>query len=260
MRPTLLLTLCYWATAILLATLTPRPDWIDLRWPIAIYLFAVPVTILLWIVAIGAHFLRPAMSRWNFTLIGVALPVVYAVLAWGAGHWLSEHHAQRLEEQLHAAALTAFDDGPLVDAKGPIGVRLRYRVLYPLGLDLDESHGAFAQLSTTPSHGALVMIRRTVSPPVAGHFKPGTYEFTEDFVPAFLPPAWSGPPDRTATSHCFRWSANTSRDEILSAAAESPAVAIYLAHIPIQRSTIHAYQLGDFYATAVEEGAVDCPA
>jgi len=259
-RIALTLTLGYWATAILLATLTPRPDWIDLRWPVAIYFFAVPVTILLWMIAIGVRFLRPALSRSRFTLIGVALPVVYAALAWGGGHWLSERHAQRLEEQLRAAALTAFDDEPLLDAKGPLGIRLRYRVLYPLGLDLDESHGAFAQLITIPSHGALVMIRRAVSPPVSGHFKPGTYEITEDFVPAFLPSSLSGSLDRTATSHCFRWSPNAGRTEILSAEAASPAVAIYLAHIPIQRSTIRAYRMGDFYATALQEGAVDCPA
>lgn len=259
-RIALILTLGYWATAILLATLTPRPDWIDLRWPVAIYFFAVPLTILLWMIAIGVRFLRPALSRSRFALIGLALPAVYAAFAWGAGHWLSERHAQRLEAQLNAAALAAFDDEPLVDAKGPVGVRLRYRVLYPLGLDLDESHAAFAQLITIPSRGAFVMIRRTVSPPGSGHLNPGTYELTEDFVPAFLPSSLSGSLERTATGRCFRWSPRVGRSEILAAQAETPAVAIYLAHIPIQRSTIHAYRMGDFYATALQEGAVDCPA
>lgn len=255
----LLLTVSYWITAVLAATFTPRSDWIDLRWPIAIYLFAIPTTILLWMVVIGVHFFRPALPRSRFTLIGIALPAVYVAVAVGGGRWLAEEHEQRLEEQLRTAVLATFDDEPLAGAKGPIGVRLRYRVLYPQGLDLDEHHGAFAQLGTSTSRSTFLMIRRAVAPRVSGRFRPGTYEITEDFVPAFLPPsllyATSEP---AASDHCFRWSATMTRQQVLTENAELLAVAVYLSHSAIQRPTTHPYRLADFYATAAQEGAVDC--
>jgi hypothetical protein len=255
----LILTLSCWVTAALVASFTLRDDWIDLRWPIAIYFFAIPVTILLWMIVIGVHLLKPALSRSRFTLIGIALPVVYVAVVGGGGRWLIELHEQKLEAQLRASVLATFDDEPLVGPKGPIGVRLRYGVVYPRGLDFDEDHGAFAQLRTNPSQSTFVMIRRVVAPHVSGHFRAGTYEITEDFVPAFLPPsllyAISEP---AASDHCFRWLPDPSREDLLTENSEPLVVAIYLAHSPIQRSTQHRYRLGDFYATAVLEGAVDC--
>jgi hypothetical protein len=255
----LMLTLSYWVTAALVAGFTPRDDWIDLRWPIAIYFFAIPVTILLWMIVIGVHRLKLALSRSRFTLIGIALPVVYVAVVGGGGRWLSEQHEQRLEDQLRASVLATFDDEPLVGPKGPIGVRLRYGVVYPRGLDLDEDHGAFAQLRTGLSHSTFVMIRRVVKAHVSGRFRAGTYEITEDFVPAFLPPSLLYATSEPAVSdHCFRWLPDMSRQELLAKNSEPMVVAICLAHSPIQRSTQHLYRLGDFYATAVLEGAVDC--
>jgi hypothetical protein len=255
----LLLTLSYWIAAVLVATLAPGGGWIDLRWPIAIYLFAIPTTALLWLLVIGVHFLRPALSRSRFALVGIVLPVAYVALLAGGGRWWNDHHAQQLEQQLRAATLAAFDDEPLIVAQGTLGVTLRYRVVYPLGLDLDEGHGAFAQLGTRASRGEFVMIRRVVKPAVSGRFSAGTYEITEVFVPAFLPPALLyAPSEPAAADHCFRWSAGLDRQELLKASAELQSVAIYLSHQPIQRSTNHAYRLADFHATAVQAGAVDC--
>ena len=258
-RIALILTVCYWIIAVLAATFTPRSDWIDLRWPIAIYFFAIPTTILLWMVVMGAHFFRPALPPSRFTLIGIALPVVYVAVAVVGGRWLSEERGQRLEEQLRTASIAAFDDEPLAGARGPIGVRLRYRVAYPGGLDLDEGHGAFGQLGTSSSRSAFVTMRRVVAPQVSGHFPPGTYDITEEFIPAFLPRSLLYPKSEPAAAdHCFQWSAGVSRQEVLAGSAELLPVAVYLAHVPIQRLTTHPYRLADFYATAVQEGAVDC--
>jgi hypothetical protein len=185
--------------------------------------------------------------------------VAYVALAVGGGRWWQEHHTQRLEEQVRAATLAAFYDEPLIIAKGTIGVKLRYRVVYPLGLDLDENHGAFAQLVMIPSRSEFVMIRRVVEPPVSGRFDAGTYEITEEFVPAFLPPSLLyAPSEPAAADHCFRWSSNLSRQEILTGNAEPQPVAIFLSHRAIQRSTTHLYRLSDFYAAAVQAGAVEC--
>lgn len=114
----LMLTLSYWITAALAATFAPRGDWIDLRWPIAVYFFAIPITILLWIVVTGVHFLRPALPRPRFTLIGVALPVVYMTVAVGGGRCLTEAREQGLEEQLRVSFLAAFEDEALPVPRG----------------------------------------------------------------------------------------------------------------------------------------------
>jgi hypothetical protein len=255
----LILTLSYWIAAALVATLTPRGNWIDLRWPIAINFFAIPTTILLWLVLIGVHFLRPTLAPSRFALIGVALPFVYAAIAVTGGRWLSESRAQRLEEQSRIATIAAFDDELLNGAEGPVGVRLRYSVVYPHGLDLDEGHGAFSQLATSSSRDTFVMIRRAVAPRVADRYAPGTYEITEDFVPIFLPPSLLYPMSEPAASdHCFRWPAPLNRQEALGEKAELLAVAIYLSHSAIQQSTRHPYRLSDFYATAAREGGIEC--
>src|SRR6202158_2419363 len=253
------LTAAYWIVAVVAAMVVPRGGWIDLRWPIAIYFFAIPTTILLLMVAICVHVFKPALSRSRFALIGIALPLVYVALGMGAEPLLREWHTQRLEDQLRVASIAEFDDEPLSGDKGPIGVRLRYSAVYPRGLDVDEGHGAFAQLGTSASRNTFLIWRRLVTPRVSGHFQPVTYEITEDFVPAFLPSATvyeiSQP---TAANRCFRWSHGFSREQVASGTAEPLAVAIYLSHIPIQRPTKHAYRLADFYAAAAREGAVDC--
>jgi len=255
----LILTVCYWTGVALVVTLTPRGGWIDLRWPSAIVLFAIPTTILLWLIVMGVHCLAPALSRIRFSMIGFVLPVAYVALAAGGANWWMKWHAHRLEAQWRAATLTAFEDEPLIVAQGMLGVRLRYRVLYPLGLDLDMSHGAFSQLVMIPSRSEFAMMRRVVTPPVSGRFDAGTYEITEEFVPAFLPPSLLyAPSEPAAADHCFRWSSNLSRQEIVTGDAGSASVAIFLSHHPIQRSTTRLYRLADFYATAVRAGAVEC--
>jgi len=52
----LILTVCYWIGAALVATLTSPGGWIDLRWQIAVYLFAIPTTILLWLILLRQCF------------------------------------------------------------------------------------------------------------------------------------------------------------------------------------------------------------
>jgi hypothetical protein len=259
LRTACILTLSYWIAAVLFATFAPRGGWIDLRWPIAIYFFAIPVTILLWLVVAGVHLLRPGLPRTRFAVIGIVLPFVYAAVAAAGGRWLSESREQQLEAQLQTATVATFEDEPLNGSKGPIGVRLRYRVVYPRGLDLDEDHGAFSQLFTASKGSTFVMARRAVAPRVSGRYPPGTYEITEDFVPVFLPPSILYPMSEPgASDHCFRWSAGMSREDALSETAEPLAVRVYLSHVPIQRSTKLAYRLADFYAAAMQEGAMDC--
>jgi hypothetical protein len=78
------LTAAYWIVAVVAAMVAPRDGWIDLRWPIAIYFFAIPTTILVWMVAIGVHVIRPALPPSRFALIVIALPLIYVTLGMGA--------------------------------------------------------------------------------------------------------------------------------------------------------------------------------
>jgi hypothetical protein len=257
-RIALLLTTLYWIAAVVTATLAPQDGWVDLRWPLALYFFAIPATVLLWTAVAGVRFFRPALRPSRFILIGVALPLLYLALVLGGGRWLTEWRQQRLEEQLRLARLESLEDEPLADANGPIGVRLRYRVIYPRGLDLDEEHGAFALLRFAQLPSAFVRLRRTVLPRVFGDYRPGTYEITEDFLPSFLPISLYAEAGPGASDRCFRWPPATSRRQILALNAQPLAIAIYLAHRPIQRLTAHVYRLADNYATALQEGADDC--
>jgi hypothetical protein len=178
----------------------------------------------------------------------------------GSGRWLDERRQHRLTEQWGAAALEALSDEPLPTAQGPLGVRLRYRVTYAKGLDLDEGHGAFAQVGLEHLSGVFFTLRRTVTPAVSTFFPAGSYEITEDFLPSFLPPSLVYPPSEPgANDRCFRWNPTVSRQYVLTADAQHLAIVIAMTGgSPLQRSTGRAYRLADFYETATREGGVTC--
>ena len=273
-KTALVLTLLYWAVAVVCALVAPPQAWIDLRWPIAIYFFAIPVTLLLWLLyAASRRFPRFVAGR-RFVAIGLALPVIYVVIVWNGGRLLDERAAERLAYQYDAAALETLVDEPLTTDHGVVGVRLRYRVAYPRGLDLDEAHGAFAQLglkTTRSGFGGFMMLNRSVRPAVGGKYGPGSYEITEDFAPLFLPfalaEAIASEPMSTrmmsamtsAEARCVRWSAPLDRGTVLSAPPQRLQVMIYLAHTPVMQATKQSYRLGEFFETAITLGAVDCP-
>jgi len=269
------LTLLYWAVAVAGALVAPPSrGWIDLRWPIALYFFAIPVTLLLWLLyAVSRRFHRSVVAR-QFMAIGLALPVLYAAIVWSGGSLLDKRAAERLAHQQDAAALETLVDEPLMTDHGVIGVRLRYRVAYPRGLDLDEPHGAFAQLGVTTRFGfsGFMTLTRSVRPTVSRKYPPGSYEITENFAPTFLPDALAkaivSEPVSTqmmniktsAEAPCVRWSAGLGRDTVLGEPPEQLQVMIYLAHTPMMQSTKRSYRLGEFFETALALGALDCSA
>jgi hypothetical protein len=258
-RTAAILSILYWLVAAVFAIFAPRGDWIDLRWPIAIYLFAVPTTFLLWLFVVATRYFRSPTSRLRFTLIGIALPFAYVALALGGGHWLGELRQRRLTEQWAVATLDTVADEPLVTAQGPIGVRLRYRVTYPKGLDLDEGHGAFAQVGLEHMSGVFFAMRRTVTPHVSGAWSAGTYEITEDFLPSFFPLSLvDSKLDPATYGRCFSWNPNMSRQYVLAADTQTFVIDITISHSSSRTSTGHSYRLADFYDTAIKEGGVNC--
>jgi hypothetical protein len=115
----MILTFCYWIVAILWATFSNAlHDWFDLRWFIAIFVFAIPLTVLLWIVWIVVRPTRLSLSGYRFASIGFALPVLYVVAFVGVPNWMAEHQLRRVTEQIQGVALQAFEDEDLMGATG----------------------------------------------------------------------------------------------------------------------------------------------
>jgi hypothetical protein len=266
----------YWAVAVIGAIMAPMQGWIDLRWPIAIYFFAIPVTLLLCLLyAAGRGFPRLIAGR-RFMAIGLVLPVIYVAIASNGGRLLNERATKRLEYQQDAARLETLVDEPLTTDHGVIGIRLRYRVAFPKGLDLDEWHGAFAELGlSTPTRsgfGGFMTLKRRVRPAVGGKYPPGSYEITEDFAPLFLSdvlqktiggPAITQIPTPMAAepaARCLRWSIPYDREALLTAPPQPMQIAIYIARTPMIRATKRSYRVGEFFETALALGALDCPA
>jgi hypothetical protein len=272
----MIFTFVYWIGAICWAAFTPHNPsaWLDLRW-LFVLAFAIPTSLFLWTVVFFLQIGRFSVSNNRFIAIGIASPVLYvggflSLVAYR--DWRSEQWSRRLTNQLSEVTVGSLEDEPLLDSKGPIGVRLRYRIAYPKGLDMDAKFAPAASLygiiNTNKAVGFLVL-RRVVAPPVFGIFSPGNYAITEDLLPAFMPalllPAtdsMSAPRPKTS-DHCFRWSWDLKRDDIEQARAQSFSFSIYPGSASesikgVKGDTLHTYRLSDFLSTAVQEGGLDC--
>jgi len=254
-----LLTVLYWVAAALYALLTPSPGWVDLRWVLAILFFAVPVTVILWLCWLAIRYFQPALGRYDFAAVGIAIPLIYVGVVWGGAELWEKWQQERLNEQIALAHVDEMQVEPLRAAHGPIGLRLRYRINYPKGLSLDEGHGPVAQVDSSQGQGFMVL-RRQATPAVSGAQPPGSYDITVDFVPNFLPWSLIEPAATPAgTSRCFRWAFPERREDLLNAEAQAFTIALRLQDKHLGQVTARSYRLADFYETALEEGAVECP-
>lgn len=258
-KSAILLTVLYWVVAAVFALLTPSAGWVDLRWVIAILLFAVPATLVLWLCWFALRYFQPAHAPRDFAAAGIAIPLVCVAVVWGGSELREKWHQQRLAEQIALASVDEMQVEPLRAAPGPIGLRLRYRIAYPKGLELDAGHGAAARVDSAQGQG-FMLLRRTVTPAVAGAYAAGSYEVTEEFIPDFLPWSLILPEPRPAgTSRCFRWTFPDRREELLSSDAQAFTIAVRLQDNHLAQVTVRSYKLADFYETALKAGAVECP-
>jgi hypothetical protein len=179
-------------------------------------------------------------------------------------------HEQRLREQFRAATLLTMTDEQLSGMEGPVGVKLRYQIKFPLGVSKSARDAVFVNLTAeTPSKNGLefLSVRKEATPFVSGATPPGTYMFTEDFVPAFMPLSYSKSPVDTpssvvvASDHCFRWTFPMTSQDIRASTPQKLSIEVFLGRVadtPIKRKTNANYRLGDFYASAMNTGVVDC--
>jgi hypothetical protein len=234
-------------------------------------LLALPVTGILWAIAIIDHFvLRSLLPRFALVAVGIIIPIVYYENFFGIPDRQKELAGKRIVEQSDAAVVQWVTDEPLVDSAGPIGVRLRFQIMYPKGLDLSSKDAPSVELhGIVRSNQDLMLLarRKEVSPPADKGFAVGVYTITEDFLPAFMPKSllpvghWSTEQRKSVPDRCFRWPLFEKRADIEGASAQvfkvwiAPALT---AGDPIKTPTTHSYRLADFIDSAIHEGATDC--
>jgi hypothetical protein len=274
------LTICYWLATLPVAWLGVQQDtgWFTVLWFGVMFLFALPVTAILWLVVwIDRRVPKSVLSTFGFTAFGVALPILYFVTVYTIPNERRAREGQRRIEEGNAAIVESVDDELLVDSKGPIGVRLRYRVTYPKGLEIEAEYAPTASVEAVDGNGKDVpfMVRtKVLAPAVSTRFRPGTYTVTNDFLPAFLPASLLPPTDllrvaptetkgepRARSVNCFRWVYWQKRPDIERTDAQPLHISIFPGLVggeTPKRMTNHTYRLQEFLKTADAEGAIDC--
>jgi len=235
---------------------------------IVFVMYALPLTALLWI-GWGAFRFAGATRTTPFIAFGVVLPFLsYAATLAPAAIERAWHN-----HQLGLARIAAISDEPLLGDHGrPIGVRLTFRVDFPLGLsplgqeppvdapmaDISLATRTTTLLDFTTRDSTLWLIAKD-------GFPHGASSIAVDFVPPFLPSAMQHPksfPASDPRNLCFRWKSDEQRQRMLALAAQPLSIEIgpygrYLA--PGSRRTQRAYDLSAFYESARADGATECP-
>jgi hypothetical protein len=272
------LTLVYFIAAIPISALSVHDNsWFGVAWMGAVILFVLPVTLILWVIVfIDLRVLQSRLSAYGVAGIGVLLPVIYVLLIYAIPKSRQERATRRTLDEGSAAIVESIRDEPLMIAEGLIGVRLRYTVTYPKGLEMDAAEAPTTYVRTLDGNGKdliFLLRNRAVAPTVSNWFPPGTYAITDDFLPAFLPasllpltgttrtPTGEGRP-LDLPANCFRWMSWQQRPEIEKAVARQFTISIFpgLAAGDPAKSTItsQTYSLKEFLTTADKEGAIDC--
>jgi hypothetical protein len=275
-RRAVLMTILYWLGGLLIATVVARwqqpGGWLVLTWfeflSVALVNYVLPLSVLLWIGWAVVRFRGYARSVSIFSLYGALLPLAYH-LAWQMpGAVERRWHAV----QLALARFEDFSDTTLLSAQGhPIGIRLSYKVTFPIGLSAlgqePPADAPQAGLFLPRDKGTLMyFVNRNSSLHEAalGGFRAGTTTITVDAVPAFMPLAIqlpSGFPPGVPANMCFKWQNAEDRRLQLDAVQHHILLDVGPYGRYVQRgsrSTAQVYRLGAFYEGALAEGAVEC--
>jgi hypothetical protein len=227
-------------------------SWVRLGRIFALGLAAISA-IVLWVVY-GVLWARGApRGQGAMLLTGILCPVVVTTSVFQVTHLLRVAHERRTARQLAHSQMSEVADELLLGPGGhPIGVRLRYSVVYADGLD-DLHYMPFATIHVNNPVGNLLALRKEVSPPAGGRYGKSEYRFAEDHAPSFLPAALLFPDSKDL---CLRWASEGERTAVL----ESPPQRFEILIEPYrkQSETTKVYTLKTFYEGALEEGAKEC--
>jgi hypothetical protein len=99
-----------------------------------------------------------------------------------------------------------------------------------------------------------------VSPSISAVCPAGSYEFTADFMPVFIPGFLANSSVvANAKSRCMRWRADLpSKEVVLSTDAQRLDFSMIFRGTAIHQNTQNTYTLADFYKTALASGGIDC--
>ena len=186
-------------------------------------------------------------------LTGILCPVVVTTSLFQITRLVRGAHERKTARQLAHSQMSEVRDELLLGPGGnPIGVRIRYSVMYADGLD-DLHYMPFLTVHVNHPVGNLLALKKEVSPPVSGRYGKSECQFAEDHVPSFLPAALLFPDSKDL---CLRWASEAERTAVL----ESPPQRFEILIEPYrkQSETTKVYTLKTFYEGALEEGAVEC--
>ena len=237
---------------------TGRGSWFNFAVP-TMLLVGIPSIALMW-AAWGLLSWRPPAGATGLLVgTGLALPFVCGGLILGTLRAIEETRDARRADQL--AHATAFDisDEPLLSRSGnPIGVRLRYKVRFDKGLD-DMRFHPFATLHFESPPDNLLASSVAVTPKASDRYEARVYEFTEDFIPPFLPRFMHFPElaaSKDGADRCFDWGNDALRRARIDASPQR--LTLRIEPLNVTQATTRDYAWPTFIDGAKREGARDC--
>jgi hypothetical protein len=260
LRTVQLLTLAYWLGAVGWALLSGRPDEFALNFIGTSVFFAIPLTIAVWAIWAATKYFRIGLGPIAFAIAGVILAGLDIRGFIYYEHWSPLHYAQKSRERFLTTKLDWIRDEPIMTHNGPIGVRIQYRVTYAVAEPICESQVHAGDLTLGKPVSLFDRTASLVSPSISAVCPAGSYEFTADFMPVFIPGFLANSSVvANAKSRCMRWRADLpSKEVVLSTDAQRLDFSMIFRGTAIHQNTQNTYTLADFYKTALASGGIDC--
>ena len=260
LRTVQVLTLAYWLGAVGWALVAGPPDEFAFYFIGTSMFFAIPLTIALWAIWAATKYFHIGLGPFAFAIVGVILASIDIRGFIYYEHWSPLRDAQKSRERFLTTKLDWIRDEPLMTPRGPIGVRIRYRVTYGVAEPVCESQIHAGDLTLEKPASFFNRTGSLVSPSISGTCPAGSYEFTADFMPAFIPSFLANSSvAANAKSRCMRWRSDLpSKEVVLSAETQRLDFSMIFRGTAIHRGTQNVYTLADFYKTALAFGGIDC--
>jgi hypothetical protein len=258
LRTVQVLTIAYWLGAVGWALLAGRPDEFALNFIGTSTFFAFPLTIAVWAIWAATKYFRIALGPIVFAMIGVVLATL-DVAAY-VNYQPALGNEQKSKQRFLTTKLDWIRDEPIMTHNGPIGVRIQYRVTYGVAEPVCESQVRAGDLTLGKPASLFDRTASLVSPSISGACPAGSYEFTADFMPVFIPSFLANSSVAAdAKSRCMRWRSDLpSKEVVLSTEAQRLDFSMIFRGTAIHQYTQNTYTLADFYKTALASGGVDC--
>lgn len=260
------LSLAYWVSACVFA-LFGGPidggalgDWYGLYFLGASLFFAIPSTIAVWAIWAAMKYFRIGPRPIAFAIIGLILAGLDITGCLYYGHKLPQESEKKIKARYLTTTLDWIRDEPLMTPQGPIGVRILYRITYGVAEPICEFQVHAGTLTLGKPVSLFDRTASLVSPSISGACPAGSYEFTADFMPVFIPSFLANSSvAANAKSRCMRWRSDLpSKEIVLSTEAQRLDFSMIFRGTAIHQSTQNTYTLADFYKTALASGGEDC--